>query len=298
MARPEGGFGAAVLRLACAAAGLGALILAGCGGVGVFERPGEAEPAVAALESLTVGLGGGVAMVLVHIPPGTFTMGSTEEELQAVRRKWPDVKDYYVSNEMPAHRVAIPKGFFMGKCEVTQEQWEAVMGSNPSIFKGPKLAVQASWHDCQEFLKKLNAKTGRRFALPSEAEWEYACRAGTTTRFYFGDRARALGRHAWTWSYWGRVRPVGQKRPNPWGLFDMYGNVYEWCEDVGHESYDGAPCDGSAWLEGGDKDFRVLRGGSWDSAPYSCRSASRFHYFPHLKACSGLGGLRVVLRDP
>jgi formylglycine-generating enzyme required for sulfatase activity len=249
-------------------------------------------------KSLTVDLGGGVMLILVFIPPGTFTMGSSEEELLAVRRKWREVKDYYVSPEKPAHKVTIPKGFYMGKYEVTQEQWEAVMASNPSIFTGPKLAVQASWDDCQEFLKKLNEKTGRRFALPSEAEWEYACRAGTTTRFYFGDSAAALGRYEWTWSDRGGVREVGLRSPNPWGLFDMQGNVAEWCEDVWHKSYEGAPCDGSAWLEGGDKDLRVLRGGCWDDSPRHCRSAARFRYSPHLKACSGIGGLRVVLPAP
>jgi formylglycine-generating enzyme required for sulfatase activity len=273
------------------------LFLVGCAGMALTDFQSEKQPIAPERKTLTVDLGGGVTMVLVFIPPGTFTMGSTGEELAAVRREWPEVKEHWVSNELPAHEVTIPGSFYMGRYEVTQEQWEAVMGSNPSIFKGPKKAVQASWYDCQEFLKRLNEKTGRRFALPSEAEWEYACRAGTTTRFYFGESARPLRRYEWTWSYHGRVRPVGQKRPNPWGLYDIQGNVAEWCEDVWHKSYEGAPCDGSPWLEGGDRDFRVLRGGCWDSAPYHCRSAHRFMYFPHLRACSGIGGLRVVLRD-
>lgn len=215
-----------------------------------------------------------------------------------MRRRWREVKKHWVSSETPAHNVTISKGFYIGKYEVTQEQWEAVMNSNPSFFKGPKLAVQASWNDCQKFLKKLNEKTGWRFTLPSEAEWEYACRAGTTTRFYFGDDTRELSRHAWTWSYYGRVRPVGQKRPNPWGLHDICGNVHEWCEDVWHDSYEGAPCDGSPWVKGTDTSFRVLRGGCWDSHVYGCRSAARFFGLAHLNACSGIGGLRVVLRDP
>jgi len=286
------------VRLTQALAAIWAPVVLGCATIASTRDYGANQPAGIEGKSFTLELGGGVTMVLVYIPPGTFTMGSTEEEVLAVRRKWGEVKDYYVSNEIPAHRVTILKGFYIGKYEVTQEQWEAVMRSNPSDFRGPKKAVQASWYDCQEFLKKLNERTGRRFAFPSEAEWEYACRAGTTTRFYFGNSAGALGRYEWTWSHLGRVREVGQKQPNPWGLFDMQGNVGEWCEDVWHDSYDGAPCDGSPWLEGGDKHYRVLRGGCWDSAPYHCRSAARFCYLPYLKACSGIGGFRVVLRDP
>jgi len=298
MGRLDWELGRRMVRLILALAVAGALAIAGCGRMPFGEGVRGRQPTVADVKSLTVDLGGGVTMVLVYIPPGTFTMGSTQEELAAVRRKWSRVKDYYVSPELPAHKVTVSKGFYMGKYEVTQEQWEAVMGSNPSIFKGPKKAVQASWDDCQDFLKKLNQKTGRRFALPSEAEWEYACRAGTTTWFYFGDCANALGRYEWTSSDRGGVREVGLRGPNPWGLFDMQGNVAEWCEDVWHKSYEGAPCDGSAWLEGGEKSFRVLRGGCWDSSPPHCRSAARFSRFPDLKACSGIGGLRVVLRDP
>jgi len=286
------------VRLTRALAAFCAAVVLGCATTHLTGLQDERQPITQEVKSLRVDLGGGVAMVLVYIAPGTFTMGSTEEELVAVRRKWRDVKDYYVSREMPAHKVTIPKAFYMGKYEVTQEQWERGMAYNPSMFKGPKLPVQASWDDCQKFLKKLNDRTGRRFALPTEAEWEYACRAGSTTRFYFGNDESQLARHTRTRSYFGRVRAVGQMKPNPWGLHDMYGNVYEWCEDVWHDSYDGAPSDGSPWLEGGDTAYRVLRGGCWDSTPDRCRSAARFFGFPDLSACSGIGGLRVVLRDP
>lgn len=296
MQRQPCAFGSGPERLALVLAAVGVLLLSGCEWMRLPEPEDNWHATVPGIETLTVDLGGGVTMVLAHLPPGTFTMGSTEEETLAVRRKWREVKDYYVSPEMPAHPVTFAKGFYIGKYEVTQEQWEAVMDFNPSEFKGPKKAVQASWHDCQKFLVKLNAKTGRRFALPSEAEWEYACRGGTTTRFYFGDSAGALGRYEWTYSYTPRVLPGGLKRPNPWGLHDMQGNVMEWCEDVWHKSYEGAPSDGSPWLEGGDKDFRVLRGGCWDSAPYHCRSAHRSKTFPSFNW--GLYGLRVVLRDP
>jgi formylglycine-generating enzyme required for sulfatase activity len=247
--------------------------------------------------SLTVDIGGGVNMELVPIRPGRFVMGSTEEELHLVREKWAQVKEHYISGERPAHSVTIAGGLYMGRYEVTQEQWEAVMDSNPSIYRGSTLAVQASWDDSQEFLKRLSETTGRRFTLPSEAEWEYACRAGSTTMFHFGDDAGDLKYYAHMRSFSGRVRPVGGKKPNTWGLYNMIDNVMEWCEDVWHEDYEGAPQDGSPWLDGGKASFRVLRGASWDSSAYWRRSASRFGYFPDIKACSGIGGLRVVLRE-
>jgi len=295
MRKLHGGLCSLVAGLSSLLPPIGAILLAGCGEMRLAEGTREKQPARSEAKSLTVELGGGVAILLVYIPPGSFTMGSTEEELKALLQKWPQVKEYWVSNEMPAHRVTIRKGFYMGKYEVTQELWEAVMGSNPSESKGPKKPVQASWLECQEFIKRLNEKTGRRFALPSETEWEYACRAGSTTRFSFGDDEKSMTRFACPRSFYGRVNPVGQKEPNGWGLYDMYGNISEWCEDIGHDNYVGAPSDGSPWLTGGDKDYRMHRGGCWDDNPYFFRSAARLMALP--KTNTGTRGLRIVLRD-
>ena len=188
------------------------------------------------------------------IPSGEFVMGSSEYE------------EGISSYEGPVHQVMIEKAFYMGKYEVTQAQWRAVMGDNPSYFEGDdNLPVeQVSWDDAQEFIRKLNAKEGTdKYRLPSEAEWEYACRAGTTTRYSFGDSDANLGECAWYRDNSGeKTHPVGEKKPNPWGLYDMHGNVWEWVQDVWHDNYDGAPNDGSAW-ESGDSTKRVNRGGGW-----------------------------------
>jgi formylglycine-generating enzyme required for sulfatase activity len=221
-------------------------------------------------------------MELILIPPGTFDMGSDKGD----------------ADEKPVHKVTIKKAFYIGKYEVTQEQWQAVMGANPSQFNDPKKPVEkVSWNACRDFAAKLSEKTGRKFALPSEAEWEYACRAGSTTEFCYGDGEAGLGEYAWYSGNAGQTTHlVGQKKPNKFGLFDMHGNVWEWCEDVFHGAYEGAPTDGSAWVEGGNQGFRVLRGGSWNRVPTRCRSASRFWYFPTF-VYYFYYGCRVVLRD-
>jgi len=229
---------------------------------------------------IAVDLGRGIWMELVLIRSGTYEMGSGED-----------------TSEQPAHQVTTRKPFYIGKYEITQEQWQAVMGSNPSRFKGPKNPVEeVSWASCQEFVRQLSEKTGRRLCLPSEAEWEYACRAGTTTRFSFGDGEAGLAEYAWYAGNSGsRARPVGLKEPNAWGLYDMHGNVWEWCEDVWHPSYEGAPADGSPWVEGGNQRFRVLRGGSWVSLRRGCRCSYRSWLAPTLGGSDN--GCRVVLRD-
>ena len=171
---------------------------------------------------LTVDLGKGVNLEMVMIPAGEFPMGSPELDKDAA------------GNEKPQHWVRITKPFYFGKFLVTQEQWEAVMGNNPSHFKGLRNPVEnVSWDDCQKFLDKLNGKVGGgKFQLPSESQWEYACRAGSKTWYCFGDDRSGLGEYAWYGENSdGKTHPVGEKKPNAWGLYDVHGNVYEWCQD-------------------------------------------------------------------
>ncbi len=181
-----------------------------------------------------------------------------------------------LDNEGPFHCVKISNAFYIGKYEVTQKQWRDVMGKNPSLFKGDNLPVeQVSWSDVQDFIKKLNEKEGgNKYRLPSEAEWEYAARAGTTTRYSFGDDESKLADYGWYSDNSGRkTNDVGQKKPNPWGLYDVHGNVWEWVQDNWHGDYNGAPTDGSSWESGS---VRVFRGGYWyDGASFS-RSAIRY----------------------
>ena len=209
-------------------------------------------------------------MQFVLIPAGEFEMGSPSEE-----------KDRSDS-ESPAHKVTIQNSFYLGKSAVTQKQWEKVMGNNPSHFKGEGRPVEmVSWEDAQEFITKLNEKEGTdKYRLPSEAEWEYACRAGTLTRYFFGDEVSKLNEHAWySGNSGGKTHIIGCKKPNHWGLYDMNGNVWEWVQDEWHEDYNGAPSDGTAWEEGSTLD-RVSRGGSWYCSTGFCRSAARFRREP------------------
>ena len=179
----------------------------------------------------------------------------------------------------------ITKPFYLGKYLVTQEQWEDVMGSNPATSRGRRSPVETvSWDDCQEFIRKLNARFPHPgplpegegvFRLPTEAQWEYACRAGSTTRYCFGDDESGLGEYAWyDANSGGKTHPVGEKKPNAWGLYDMHGNVWEWCQDW----YDGgyyakSPTDDPTGPAAGS--YRVIRGGSWFDPARGCRSADR-----------------------
>ena len=210
-------------------------------------------------KEITFDLGNGVKLEMVGIRAGVFLMGD--------------------ESERPQHKVRITKPFYMGKYLVTQEQWEAVMDDNPSQSKGPKKpVVRVSWDDCQAFMAKLNANIAAgkgRFALPTEAQWEYACRAGSTTKYCFGDDESQLDEYAW---YKGnsahKTHPVGEKRPNAWGLYDMHGSAWEWCADWYDSNYYGAsPADDPMGPASGSR--RVYRGGGSGTPATRCRSAIR-----------------------
>jgi formylglycine-generating enzyme required for sulfatase activity/predicted Ser/Thr protein kinase len=232
----------------------------------------------------------GTSLEMVAIPGGTFMMGS------------PETEEGRYDSESPQHRVTVAP-FFMGKYPITQEQYEAVMGNNPSDFKGKKRPVeQVSWDDANEFCQKLSQKTGKKYRLPSEAEWEYACRAGTTTPFHFGetittDVANYDGNYTYASApkgvYRQKTTDVGSFPANNFGLYDLHGNVWEWCADIWHENYNGAPSDGSIWESGGDNTQRLLRGGSWCILPRNCRSADRYGDNPDSR--DDIIGFRLVL---
>ncbi len=235
-----------------------------------------------------------IGLDMVLIPGGKFMMGAPEDELESL------------DDERPQHEVAVPS-FLMGRYPVTQAQWRIVakwsqvarkLDSDPSYFKGNNHPVeQVSWEEAVEFCQRLSVKTGRTYRLPSEAEWDYACRAGTTTPFHFGEtlsdelanycaQDEKIGDTLYKGAYGrgieGKYRQetteVGIFPPNNFGLHDMHGNVWEWCEDDWHDSYEGAPEDGRAWLEENATDTgKLLRGGSWLFYPGHCRSAYRFN---------------------
>ncbi|GHT96275.1 hypothetical protein FACS1894116_13120 [Betaproteobacteria bacterium] len=206
----------------------------------------------------------------ILIPAGSFTMGAD--------KNFENASDA----ETPPHRVSISQAFYLGKYPVTQGEWVAVMGSNPSKFKGRSNPVeQVSWDDVQTFIQRLNAKEGtRKYRLPTEAEWEYAARAGTKSTYSFGDDAGQLGAYAWYDGNSGsQTHPVGQKKPNPWGLYDMHGNVLEWVNDWYNESYySRSASNDPAGPSSGQ--YRVLRGGNWFYSAGGLRSAHRSDLTP------------------
>ena len=219
---------------------------------------------------LAFDLGNGIFLDIVDVKPGRFIMGSEESD-----------------REKPPHLVSVP-GFYIGKYAVTQEQYLAIMGKNPSGFQGAKLPVeQVSWDDAQEFCTKLTQKTRKNFRLPSEAEWEYACRAETTTPLSFGE---TITPHVVNYNNINpytkapknayrrlKTTPVGKFPPNSFGLYDLHGNVWEWCLDTWHDSYQGAPVNGSPWIETNKNNTqqRLIRGGGWFSPVHHCRSGFR-----------------------
>ncbi len=271
-------------------------LLAWTAGIFIFTIPGypgaeNPETNKPGHSPETIMLPDNVPLELVWIPAGTFLMGQNANE-----------QDAYPNKETPQHPVTLSQGFWMGKYEVTQAQWRALMGTAPwsnreYVNENPNSpAVYVSWDDAQTFVSELTRHTGKPFRLPTEAEWEYACRAGTTTRFYWGDDPtyEDINRAAW-WRGNALItgeqhaRPVGMKPPNPWGLYDMSGNVSEWCQDWHWFYFDGPAIDptGPSFAA-----HRVLRGGDWMAVGGRCRSSRRHHDEP--SAAHSTIGFRVV----
>lgn len=237
----------------------------------------------------TLTLPGGVTLTGSFIPPGSFLMGGTVYD-----------------SEKPVHRVTLTEGSFLGAHPITQAQWKAVMGTDPSHFKGPNKPVeQVSWEDCQEFCAKLAAHLdgGGSVRLPTEAKWEHACRGGTTTHYHFGDvpsadLANYNGTYTWNGSPKGKNRKkttdVGSFPANPWGLYDLHGNVWEWCADEYADYTPNDQIDPNPDIKQSDNGSRVLRGGCWDFYPVSCRAAYRDWRAPAHRR--GIFGFRVCFR--
>ncbi len=222
---------------------------------------------------------------LQRIPAGRFLMGSPN--------------GLPIAPEGPEHIVQI-KNFWMADAPVTIEQYKAVMKRNPSKFQGhPDLPVESvSWLDVKEFCEKLSQSSEVAVRLPSESEWEYACRAGSSTQYHFGDSPAELTHYAWFENNSGeRTAPVRRKKPNAWGLFDIIGNVWEWCADRWHEDYTGAPCDGSPWPGAAHTVHRrfCVRGGAWDMDAFRCRSSYRSYDWEEVG--TSRTGFRIVVND-
>lgn len=230
-------------------------------------------------QSVSLDIGQGVYMEFVRINPGLFTMGSSLYSGEG--------------DEAPEHKVTISEPFYLGKYEVSQEQWEVIMGNNPSSFKGNQLPVDhVSWNDAQLFIDKLQDQTGRTFALPTEAQWEFAAHAGTSTLWDFGDSEGALVEYAWFGENAdATTHPVGQKKPNAWGVYDMYGNVQEWCADWYANPYSYGDVSDPQGPESGES--RVARGGAWGDDFTMVRSSYRNAIGPD-DSTPGTG-IRVVM---
>ena len=255
-----------------------ACLLAMLGGLpaSVVSGTVSADPA----PTLTNALG----MTFRLIPGGSFQMGCDPATATA---------ETCHSSEQPAHRVTLAP-FYLADTEVTQRQWTAVMAANPAHFQDPDRPVeQVSWEDAQAFVQALNRRPelGGGYRLPSEAEWEYAARAGTTTAYWFGQGADDAELKLYLWYLFSsgeQTHPVAEKPPNPWGLYDILGNVLEWVSDGYHPDYVGAPSDGQSWDADGQRlsngrTVRILRGGAWYLYPNGARAAFRFHYDPTVR---------------
>ena len=234
--------------------------------------------------TITIPVKKGISIDMVRVEAGTFTMGATPE------MKDPD----YDYDEKPTHQVTLTNDYYIGKYEVTQALWQAVMGSNPSKFKGDNLPVEnVSWKDCQEFLSKLNNTTGKTFRLPTEAEWEYAARGGKKNRGYLYSGSNNISDVAWySDNSDNKTHAVGSKQANELGIYDMSGNVYEWCQDrIG--SYSSSSQVNPTGAAGGS--LRVFRGGGWRNTAWYCRSSCRFNFTPDYRVYDL--GLRLVLSE-
>ena len=249
----------------------------------LFAMAGTAcSQARAQQREIEVDLGGGVKLELIFIRNGSFDIGDGAS-----------LSEF----EKPPHGILLTKSFYLGKYKVTQEQWQAVMGSNPSKFQSPKNPVESvSWDDCQLFLAKLNAKAGAqwgKFVLPTETQWEFACRAGNTTDYERLTHSTQLKDYGWyDLNSGGKTHPVGEKKPNAWGFYDMHGNVWEWCADWYGSRYYALNLreDPTGPTEGMS---RVVRGGGWNDNDWACRSTARGDRDPMLRL-NDLG-LRVAL---
>ncbi|WP_288179499.1 formylglycine-generating enzyme family protein [Leyella stercorea] len=233
-------------------------------------------------DNITIPVKDGISIAMVRIEAGTFTMGATAE-----------MKDPW-DNEKPTHRVTLTNDYYIGKYEVTQALWKAVMGNNPSKFKGDNLPVEwVCWDDCQEFISKLNRITGKTFRLPTEAEWEYAARGGNKSRGYQYSGSNNLSDVAWFMDNSGdETHAVGTKQPNELGIYDMSGNVWEWCQDR-YGKYNSSSQVNPTGANSGSE--RVNRGGGWDYYAIGCRSSLRDSNTPSSYS-RGLG-LRLVLSE-
>ena len=253
------------------------------------DAPEAAATPAGISKVLTLDLGGGVTMEAVPISAGTFRMGSGKGPFK---------------DERPVHEVTISQPFYLGKYPITQEQWQAVMWNNPSRFKGAKRPVDGvSWKDARDFCREVSARTGKTVRLPTEAEWEFACRAGSTTDYCFDDGQATLAEYAWYESNSsGATHAVGEKRPNAWGLCDMHGNVWQWCQDwYDPKYYANSPRVDPQGPARSDRGAHVLRGGAWYAEAAYCWSAHRGGDFPCGEggpgswSDAGHSGFRVVV---
>ncbi|MEM0980406.1 MAG: SUMF1/EgtB/PvdO family nonheme iron enzyme [Cyanobacteria bacterium P01_H01_bin.58] len=274
------------LRGAKFAGGFAETVLGDQVGGSISNTPfGQSTPEVSqsTTKTRTIDLGNGVNLELVYVPGGNFLMGSPESE-EGSR-----------DNERPLHRVTV-SDLWMGKYPVTEEQYHAVTGHYPNHFKGRHLnalpVAHLSWHNAIEFCDKLSKQIQVTTRLPSETEWEYACRAGTITRYYFGDNLTYAQANFGSTKGKSVTTSVGIYSPNAYGLYDMHGNVWEWCQDIWHDNYEGAPTDGSSWVTNGNERLRIRRGCSWYNDSVHCRSAYRSPAPPNL--FDDFTGFRIV----
>ena len=247
----------------------------------VAQQP-VVQPPIANSDNITIPVMDGISIDMVRVEAGTFTMGATPE----MKEPW--------DNEKPTHQVTLTNDYYIGKYEVTQALWKAVMGSNPSEFKGDNLPVESViWYKCQEFISKLNRITGKTFRLPTEAEWEYAARGGNKSRGYQYSGSNNLSDVAWFEDNSGsKTHAVGTKQPNELGIYDMSGNVWEWCQDRFGEYNSSSQVNPTGANSGSD---RVFRGGTWFNYARCCRSSCRGNDSPY--CCINDLGLRLVLSE-